>query len=979
MKKIKIFIITLLISNFCFSQTIDSLQKIVKNSTKLDTTKIINILKIAELYKKSNLDSTKILAEEAFQLSEKMFFNKGRGKAKFYIAYFYQKKSEPYKAINFYNEAIKFSNIADDLYNVADCYKNMGTIYYYFGNNDSSLYCFTSSLEIFKQLNDSLGIAKNYNNIGILYKQQGNYVKAVEYYFNSLEIKDKMGDKKGVQSTYNNIGNIYRDQGEYDKALEYCNKSLEIAIEIDDKAEIALSYNNIASLYYYQKDYNKSLQMQLKSLKIATEIENYITCTLSASNIADVYIAKNMLDSCFYYLNIAQDAAIKGKSLENTSNVKTGFAKYYFIKKNYTLAFKYATEAYEIALEISNLEYLRNSSEQKYLSAEKMGNKAMAYDNYKIFVQMRDSLTNKEKLTQALSKEFSYKEEKIALEQEKKEMEHQAEIKHQKLVRNSFIAGFILMILLAFVVLRSYRIKKKANLLLSAQNIEIKQQKEEIQTINDQLIDKNEELNQQKEEIQTQAEELLSKNEIIETAYNNVQLLSEIGKEITSSLDIKTIIATVYDHVNTLMDASVFAIGIYNAEKQRIEFDGAKEKGETLDFHYDDLNNENQFSVTCFNTQKEIIIQDLYKEFKKYFANMPIPTEGDIPKSLIYLPILTKNKIIGVITVQSFNANVYTEFHLNILRNIAIYTAIALENADSYRLISYKNTIIEHQNEAIRGSIRYAQTIQNAILPQNEFIDKHFENFIIFRPKDIVSGDFYWYTEIIKNEEFGIKNEKNSFNSLISNSQFLIPNSFFVAVVDCTGHGVPGAFMSMIGNTLLNEIVNSKKIYDTAEILTNLHKLIVISLRQEFSENNDGMDVCLCRIDKYTNKTIVNFTGAKRPLLVYKSNNTELETIKGNRKSIGGTQKKLNQEEFVANEIIFETEGIIYLSSDGYTDQNNVERKKFGSIKLSEMIFENKYQTMNEQGKIYNQAIVDWMQSDDQRDDITLIGIKIKL
>jgi len=358
---------------------------------------------------------------------------------------------------------------------------------------------------------------------------------------------------------------------------------------------------------------------------------------------------------------------------------------------------------------------------------------------------------------------------------------------------------------------------------------------------------------------------------------------------------------------------------------------------------------------------------------------MPVPTEGDITQSIIYLPINAKDKKIGVISVQSFKNYAYNEYHINILENIAIYTAIALENADAYRQISGQKQIIELQNEAIHGSIRYAQTIQKAILPIKENIDKNFENFIVYRPKDIVSGDFYWYTEIIMNYELGIINEKNNFDDSIHNSKFIIHNSFLIGVFDCTGHGVPGAFMSMIGNTLINEIVNSKHIYDTAEILTNLHKLIVISLRQEESENNDGMDVCLCRIDKYEDKTIVNFTGAKRPLFVYKQGFNEIETVKGNRKSIGGTQKKLNQEEFVSNQIIFETEGIIYLSSDGYTDQNNPERKKFGSNQLTNMIFENKEKTMKSQGELYNQAIVDWMNGDEQRDDITLIGLKIEI
>ncbi len=182
----------------------------------------------------------------------------------------------------------------------------------------------------------------------------------------------------------------------------------------------------------------------------------------------------------------------------------------------------------------------------------------------------------------------------------------------------------------------------------------------------------------------------------------------------------------------------------------------------------------------------------------------------------------------------------------------------------------------------------------------------------------------------------------------------------------------------MIGNTLLNEIVNSRKIYDTAQILTELHKLVVISLRQDESENNDGMDVCFCRIDKYSDKTIVNFTGAKRPLLVYKEGYSEIETIKGNSKSIGGTQRKFNIEEFTTEQITFDNTGAIYLSSDGYTDQNNSNRDKFSTNQLKELIFNSIKKTMHEQGEIYNLAIENWKNKEEQRDDITLIGIKIK-
>ena len=123
------------------------------------------------------------------------------------------------------------------------------------------------------------------------------------------------------------------------------------------------------------------------------------------------------------------------------------------------------------------------------------------------------------------------------------------------------------------------------------------------------------------------------------------------------------------------------------------------------------------------------------------------------------------------------------------------------------------------QNKKINSSIQYAQNIQQAILPLENNIGKYFDHFIIYKPKDIVSGDFYWYTEL--------------------------ENRVYLASVDCTGHGVPGAFMSMIGSRLLNEIVIEKEITDPAKILALLNSKIIEALRQNETENADGMDVCL--------------------------------------------------------------------------------------------------------------------------------------
>lgn len=273
-----------------------------------------------------------------------------------------------------------------------------------------------------------------------------------------------------------------------------------------------------------------------------------------------------------------------------------------------------------------------------------------------------------------------------------------------------------------------------------------------------------------------------------------------------------------------------------------------------------------------------------------------------------------------------------------------------------YRKIKTQKTQIEEQrdtldlqNQKINASIQYAQNIQRAILPVRNQIKNLFESFIIYRPKDIVSGDFYWFTKV--------------------------KDTAFLAAVDCTGHGVPGAFMSMIGSSHLNEIVLEKQVTEPAKILSLLNEKIIESLRQDETENNDGMDVCFISIDLKSNK--ITFSGAKRPLFIFKNKTSEFDEIKGDRISIGGAKKKKDDEKFNNHIINAEKGDILFLSSDGLTDQNNLERKRFGSNRLKEIILNNISEPMNKQKEIIEKELDDFQQDEEQRDDITLIGIKI--
>lgn len=264
-----------------------------------------------------------------------------------------------------------------------------------------------------------------------------------------------------------------------------------------------------------------------------------------------------------------------------------------------------------------------------------------------------------------------------------------------------------------------------------------------------------------------------------------------------------------------------------------------------------------------------------------------------------------------------------------------------------------QKAVIEHKNTEITDSIKYAKNIQEALLPNLSSIHQLFpKSFVLYMPKDIVSGDFYWFA-------------KNEYTR-------------FIAAVDCTGHGVPGAFMSIVGNTLLNEIVNEKKLTVPGEILLELHKGVKIALNQNAQEfeRRDGMDIALCAFTEGSNQ--IQYAGANRPLWIYrKQNHYQLEIIKATKYPIGGIE--LEETRIYENHTIDVFEGdSIYLFSDGYADQfGGPKGKKFMLTNLQKTIFESVEQPMDKQKGNLAKAFSDWKQDAEQIDDVLVIGIKI--
>jgi serine phosphatase RsbU (regulator of sigma subunit) len=290
-------------------------------------------------------------------------------------------------------------------------------------------------------------------------------------------------------------------------------------------------------------------------------------------------------------------------------------------------------------------------------------------------------------------------------------------------------------------------------------------------------------------------------------------------------------------------------------------------------------------------------------------------------------------------------------------------SAIANDLRSANDAISLKNQEIEEKNQDILASINYAKRIQQAMLPLHSYFETTFgkDNFFIFyQPKDIVSGDFYWLTTH--------------------------KNTVVLAVADCTGHGVPGAFMSMIGNDLLNEIVNLQHIFSPDQILQYLNKGVNKVLQQDKTQSRDGMDIAIITLQKEKNIfTTLEYAGAMNPIYVIQDQeNTE---IKADKKPIGGYHITQDGERsFTKHQLNLQKDEqqdnytTVYLCSDGYQDQfGGTENRKFMVKRLREMFFNTSTQAMQTQHETLQTTFNQWKGNYKQIDDVLVIGLRLKV
>ncbi len=756
--------------------------------------------------------------------------------------------------------------------------------------------------------------------IGRSHEAQALYEKSLIYLNNNKETPYYIDALKGLAGVLMTTENL-------NSALTYNLRALEVSKKIGDSRRMADNLKNIGMVFSKLKKADKALKYYNDALEIyelSDNNEGVVKCLL---NISYVHIDKKEWEKA---LETTQKALEINKITGNHLLEASAYNIFSIIYKNQgsiDKAFDNILRSYEIFEEknyqlgmticlvsMSNLalETGDTASSHKYLDqclkiAKQSSFKLEIQSAYKglsdLYLLEKDyqkSLENFKKYSNfrdsILNENISQQVLELSAKYENTQKED--EIKRYKMLKNMAIilfSFFILFVLSLFYVL--YKKSKTVKLLQYQQNQNLS------------ILDT---LNKQKNEIQKQTQQLKETNLELEK-------LSLVAKKTDNTI----LIADVDGDVEWVNESFIKTFAYTEKDLNFINYED-KIVTEIVRVLHEGI-------LKCREANKPYLFSFNFRDSQKgkhWYQTSVSPifnTVGEIIKFIVIGSDITQIKM--------------AEIEINI------------QHAE----IEAQRDQIFKQNTEIMASILYSERIQKAVLPPLEFFHEIFsEAFIIYKPKDIVSGDFFWATA---------KNEKK-----------------IIAVADCTGHGVPGAFMSMLGIVLLNEIVNKHQdlLFEfnlsANQILNLLRSKLKKSLHQKgiSGEAHDGIDIALCIIDNIKNE--IQFSGANMPIFI--SNNEKVQKCKGDRMPIGIYTEK--DSEFMNFNISFQKGDILYIASDGYSDQfGGPIDKKFLVRNFREMLASIYTLSMEQQKQIISDIFDGWRGEIEQTDDITVVGIKL--
>jgi tetratricopeptide (TPR) repeat protein len=766
------------------------------------------------------------------------------------------------------------------------------------------------TLKLADKLNDKKCKGDACNQIGLVFLNKGNYAQAREYFFKALAQDWLIANNEAICRRTSNVGITYEQEHDFLISMRYHMEALQVAESLKDRKLIAVCYNNMGTVLIKQEKYRHALNYFLRSLSIN----------------------QNQLDKGTQYISLSSIGRI------------------YEDQGDYVKALNYNSKALKIAEGLRSETKIEQSVSSLGRAYTNLGNYPKALSHYFKALQMAEEKGNQKEISNVLRCIGSN-----YLDQGDKERGAEYLLKGFTVIEatgdKESIAGYLGNLGTVYMekrdtlkalsyFLQAVKINKglgiKSNMHTWLNNIA---KIYEIRSKLDPSMDSSQ-INASKAltyylEALKNAEERMQKDEIIHSCFL-------IGSFYNSKSNLKY--AETY--LKKGLQLSIASGEILNRKNIHGELSDLYEKQKRYQLEMEHYKKYIALRDSIFN--KENTKNALRTELNFEFEKKQSLEKAEQEKRNVVIASERKRQRIVLLFVSGFAL-------LILLGSIVMYRSYSQKQRINNELhvrsqrIEIAHRIIKEKNDEITDSINYALHIQQAMLPDKEEIFNVLpQSFVLFKPKDIVSGDFYFFTHF---------HEK-----------------IFIATADCTGHGVPGGFMSMIGSEKLNYAL--KQSSDPGKILSFVNEGIKRSLHQSGNTktNRDGMDISLCSID-LKNRS-VEFAGANRPIWIIRKNGMLLEEIKGTKASIGGLTE--DDKTFDTHYIQLKEGDTFYICSDGYADQFGLnDNKKLTSRIFKNILFAIKDKSMEEQGQFLDDFIADWRGSIEQTDDILLVGIRI--
>jgi signal transduction histidine kinase len=334
----------------------------------------------------------------------------------------------------------------------------LGNVHAIKGDVSQALLLFEKALQFSQEANDIENASKCFGNIGFVFGHLGNYERALTCHLESVKLNEQVGNKRGIALAYNNIAYVYEALGNNSRALDYLGHALELLQDLGDQAAVAVAQQNIGVMYFKEKQYAIALDYQFKALTSLEHLDDKRGLAFSYANLADLLIATGDLKNVPGYLKKALNLARDINAPYIVALVKESYARYYYEINDFQRSLQCALEAQTLAKQTGSMERIRDSAKQLYLTENKLGLYRDALASYQTFILFRDSMKNEKVHKRLLALEYALKDEKIRAEQERRDMEHQAEKETQR--RATITAALIVFSILTATLYGLYRIWK---------------------------------------------------------------------------------------------------------------------------------------------------------------------------------------------------------------------------------------------------------------------------------------------------------------------------------------------------------------------------------------------------------------------------------------------------------------------------------------------------------------------------------------